>query len=272
MADGRVLIAYVHDGESVAMSWHESMMALAFQFVQSEHFGAKLPIRYGTGGLIAARNKAVDMLLAQDECDWLFWVDTDMGFEPEIIDRLMASADPVDRPVVGALCFINHEVVDDGMNGKLTVPKPTVFQWAKNPDGRTGFVPDMNYPRDEVVRVDGTGSAAIVIHRSVFEKIRDKNGGNYYGHIVNPESPTGDVFSEDLSFCIRCTEVGAPIYVDTGVKTSHAKLRWLSENEFDRAMMAHTFEKSMGEEGRTVPVDVQPMNREQRRAAAKVGA
>lgn len=272
MADGRVLIAYVHDGEYAAMSWHESMMELAFHFVQSEHFGAKLPIRYGTGGLVAARNKAVDMLLEQDECDWLFWIDTDMGFAPDIVDRLMECADPVERPVVGALCFINHEVVDDGMHGKTTVPKPTIFQWAKNPNGKTGFVPNMGYERDALVKCDGTGSAAIVIHRSVFERIRGRNGGNYYGHVVAPD--TNEVFSEDLSFCVRCAEVGVPIFVHTGVKTTHCKLRWLSEVEFDRAMLAHAAEKAMGREGQTVPLNSPPpkMNREQRRAAAKARA
>lgn len=263
----KVLIAYVHDGEYASMSWHESMMGLAFHFVESDHFGAKLPIRYGTGGLVAARNRAVDMLLEQDECDWLFWIDTDMGFAPDIIDRLMEHADAETRPMVGALCFINHEVVDDGMNGKTTVPKPTVFRWSKMPNGTAGFVPDMAYERDALVECEATGSAALVIHRSVFEKIKTANGGNYYGHVVNPA--TDDVFSEDLSFCIRCAEVDVPIHVHTGIKTTHCKLRWLSEVEFDRAMMAHTYEKSIGMEGATVPVEKPPMNRAQRRAAAR---
>lgn len=268
MADGQVLIAYVHDGEYASMSWHESMMEFAFNFAQSDHFGAKLPIRYGTGGLVQARNKAVDILLAQDDCDWLFWIDTDMGFQADIVDRLMEAADPVERPVVGALCFINHEVIDDGMHGKVTVPKPTIFQWAKNPDGKTGFVPNMGYERDTLVRCDATGSAALVIHRSVFERIREHNGGNYYGHIASPG--TDEVFSEDMSFCIRCVEVDAPIHVHTGVKTTHCKLRWLGETEFDRAMMAHTLEKSMGQEGLTVPNKApKARNRAERRAAAK---
>ena len=269
MADGKVLIAYVHSGETVAHSWHESMMELAFQFVQSDHFGAKLPIRYGTGGLVAARNKAVDMLLEQDECDWLFWIDTDMGFRADIIDRLMEVADPVDRPVVGALCFINHEVLDDGMNGKATMAKPTIFQWAKNPDGKTGFVPDMHYERDAVVKCDGTGSAALVVHRSVFERIKAHNGGNYYGHMAIPG--TDDVLSEDLSFCVRCVEVGAAIHVHTGVKTSHMKYRWLSERDLDMALLALEMERVNGTEG-VVPMVRPPqpqMNRAQRRAAAR---
>lgn len=246
------------------MSWHESMMAFAFHFVQSPHFGAKYPIRYGTGGLVQARNKAVDVLLAQDEQDWLFWIDTDMGFEPDIVDRLMAAADPVERPVVGALCFLNHEYADDGMNGKLTVPRPTIFRWARNPDGQTGFTPVMDYPRGKLVKCDATGSAAVLIHRSVFEKIRDMNGGNYYGHVVAPnddpsKTTINDVFSEDMSFCVRCAEAQVPIHVHTGVKTTHNKLRWLGEDEFDRAMMAMALEQSAQQP--------EPRNRAERRAA-----
>ena len=265
MTGRRVLLAYVHSGETVAYSWHESMMGLAFHFVQSEHFGAKLPIRYGTGGLVQARNKAVDILLEQNELDWLFWIDTDMGFEPSIVDDLMVHADPLERPVVGALCFINHEVHDDGYNGSATMPKPTIFNWAKNPDGTTGFVPNMHYQRDALVKCDATGSAAVVIHRSVFEKIRDRNGGNYYGHIALPDEDVP--LSEDLSFCVRCVEEDVPIHIATGVKTTHYKPRWLSERDLDMAMLAHEAEQAKGSSG-VVPINHRP-NREQRRAEAK---
>lgn len=232
----KVLICYVHSGEQVAYSWHESMLQMSFHFVASKHFGARLPIRYGTGGLVEARNTAVDRFLSQDECDWLFWVDTDMGFEPDVIDRLMASADADERPVMGALCFINHATRDDGFGGSVTSAKPSLFMWAKNPDGRTGFVPDVHYQRNSVVRCDGTGAACIIIHRSVFEAIRDKNGGNYYGHMVNPDN--GDIFSEDLSFCVRLAECEIPIHVDTSVQTTHYKPVWLSERHLDMLTLA----------------------------------
>jgi hypothetical protein len=38
--------------------------------------------------------------------------------------------------------------------------------------------------------------------------------------------------SEDLSFCIRAGAMGFPIYVHTGVKMTHMKTLWLSENDY----------------------------------------
>ena len=122
------------------------------------------------------------------------------------------------------------------------MPKPTIFNWAKNPDGSTGFVPDMHYKRDALVKCDATGSAAVVIHRSVFERINAKTPGRWYTQIQNPD--TGLIFSEDLSFCLRCAEHEIPIHVDTSIKTTHLKPVWLSQWHHEMALAAAEAERA----------------------------
>jgi hypothetical protein len=64
----------------------------------------------------------------------------------------------------------------------------------------------------------------VLIHRSVFEKIRDGYGPNWFDRVVIPKGPKGATkFGEDMSFCIRAKACGFPIYVHTGVKTTHDK-------------------------------------------------
>ena len=57
--------------------------------------GGYMGVRYGTGGIVEARNTVARRFLSRDRADWLFWIDTDMGFAPDTIDRLIANADPV---------------------------------------------------------------------------------------------------------------------------------------------------------------------------------
>ena len=229
-----VLVAWVHSTD-VAYSFFASMLDLQKHVFMNGRAGRFLAMRYGSGGINEARNKVAAKFLEGDE-EWLFWIDTDMGFDGDIVDRLLESADPVKRPVVGALAFANKETSADDMGGFHTFPVPTIYRWAKQPDGSTGFVSWHEYPRDELVECSATGSAAILIHRGVFERIAGKAQGREgpYSPIINPEN--GSVFSEDLAFCIRCLEVDAPIHVDTRVKTTHLKPVWLSQEQHDQAM------------------------------------
>jgi GT2 family glycosyltransferase len=226
-----VVVAYVHSN-NITYSWHHSMVEL-IGWDMARHGrvirGGYLAMRYGTDGISLARNKAALDFLAEKNADWLFWVDTDMGFGPDIVDRLMEAADPVDRPIVGALAFSQREEVDDGMGGWRCRATPTIFDWVNTGD-QMGFGIRFDYPPNTLTQVGGTGSACILIHRSVFERIEEKYGRAWYDRV--PNTSTGQILSEDLAFCLRAGTLGIPIYVHTGVKTSHLKQLWLAEDDY----------------------------------------
>ena len=186
-------------------------------------------MRYGSGGIADARNRAAAAFLKGD-LPWLVWIDTDMGFEPDAVERLLAEVDPVDRPVVGALCFSSYEGRSDDAGGFATFPVPTIYDWARQPDGTTGFVARASYERDVVTRCDATGAAFIAVHRSVLERMAERDGPHWYTPIANP---AGAFFGEDMSFSIRLVEQGVPLHVHTGIKTTHYKPVWLSEAHYD---------------------------------------
>lgn len=227
-----VTVAYVH-GQDVAYSWHHSMVELiGYDMTRDARIvrGGYIAMKYGGTGLVEARNRAVTEFLNGKDADWLLWLDTDMGFPADLCELLIQAADPQDRPVVGALCFIQRETEPDGMGGWRCRAVPTVFDWAHLETGE-GFLVRWDYPRNTVVRCAGTGSAAILIHRSVFTKIADRYGPCWYNTAPNPS--TGQLIGEDLSFCARAGALGIPVHVHTGVMTSHAKRVWLSENDYD---------------------------------------
>lgn len=231
---GTVAVAYVH-GTEVAHSWHQSMQALvAYDIAHQQRVigGGWFATKYGTGGIVQARNDTITGFLTQCEADWLFWVDTDMGFLADSVDRLIDAADPETRPIMGGLCFAMREVAVDGAGGYLVQPAPTIFDWVKLPNGQQGFYTRTDYEKDTVLQVAGTGSAFLVIHRSVFTKLEAEYGRTWYSPVFN--NSLNMTISEDLSFCSRAGALGIPIHVHTGVRTTHLKQVWLDERIYDR--------------------------------------
>jgi hypothetical protein len=186
-------------------------------------------MKCGAGGLDRGRTLTVEQFLRERDAEWLFWVDADMGFAPDTVERLLAVADPVERPIVGALCFALKETTTDGLGGYRTEPRPTILDWRDDGE-KAGFQGRSWYPVNELVKCAGTGSACILIHRSVFERIAAEHGPVWYDRIKNPS--TGDLISEDLSFCVRAGLAGFPVYVHTGVRTTHQKTLWLGEPDW----------------------------------------
>ena len=73
-----------------------------------------------TANLAKARNRLVDEFLHNPDyeaCSWLWFCDTDMVFEPDLLHRLVARAIQMDVKMLGALCVI---VTAEG-------PVPTLF-------------------------------------------------------------------------------------------------------------------------------------------------
>jgi len=227
-----VTVAYVYS-KTVTYSWHHSVIQMLGWDIEHDARvmrGGWIAWKYGTDGLVDARNKAVKVFLEEHRAEWLFWVDTDMGFASDTVDRLLEAADPVERPIVGGLAFSQREETSDRMGGWRCRATPTVFDWLKLDDGQMGFAVRWDYPRDTVVRCAGTGSACILIHRSVFERLEEKYGPVWYDRV--PNTTMGQVVSEDLSFCLRAGAMNIPVHVHTGVKTTHEKTVWLAEDDY----------------------------------------
>ncbi|HEX6969999.1 MAG TPA: glycosyltransferase [Micromonosporaceae bacterium] len=229
-----VTVAYVHPNE-VAHSWHRSMVdMIGYDVTLPEPVltGGWMAMRYGTDGLPGARNKAVAEFLDAKSADWLLWTDTDMGFGPNAVHRLLEVADPVERPIVGALCFSQREHAPDGLGGFFTTPAPTIYDWVTRDNGEPGFLGRATYPVNTVVRCAGTGSAFILIHRSVFERIEADQGPVWYDRVFVQQDGRKRALGEDLSFCLRAGALDIPIHVHTGVRTSHLKQHWVAEADF----------------------------------------
>ncbi len=230
--DGCVQVAYMHSSR-VSHSWHMSMMnmlaydkSVGLNVIRSAPFAVSCS---GPFSIIEGRNMAVAHFLDKTEHEWLFFVDTDMGFKPEALEQLLVAADPISRPILGGLCFALKHMGPDGKGGFKVRPVPTLFMWAKNPEQGYGFANRFIYPPETLVQVAGTGAAFVLIHRSVLVAIREGHGDHWFDSIAYED---GTTVSEDLSFCYRAGKYETPIFVHTGVKVTHHKEIWLDEADY----------------------------------------
>jgi hypothetical protein len=234
MSRNDVLLGYLHPHE-VATSFHKSVMALVGWDISHNHrLNGWASIKCASGGIPEGRNELAKALLNSD-CEWLFMIDADMGFEPVALDQLLALADPINRPIVGGLCFAQREAFDDGSNGFRCVPRPTIFDWVQHEDGHWRFTGRAHFPVNALVESAATGGAFLIIHRSVFERIRDDQGEVWFDRVLGTD---GSLIGEDISFFVRCQALNIPLYIHTGIRTTHLKQLWLGEADFWQSFYA----------------------------------
>lgn len=213
-------MAYPH-GHEVSARFHKSLLNLLV-------YDAKTNARIVSGGghlanssganIVNARNEIVDAFLEHHDADWLWFVDTDMTFEPDVLDRMVKAAHPEKRPILGALCFA-------WLNGNEA--SPTIYGFS--PDNKV--VRYFDYPRDQCIQVGATGTGCVLIHRSVLEKLRELHPKPwpYFAESTLGHLPVG----EDITFCIRAGQAGFPVFVDTSIKIGHEKPFIVDEDLFN---------------------------------------
>lgn len=231
--NGRVQIAYLHPAH-VSHSFHVSMMALVpYDATHNQRVietAGPLMIATGSGDLAWNRNLAVQRFLDETDHEWLWFVDTDMGFKPDTIDMLVDAADPEKRPVVGALCFAYRLTANDGFGGARGAVVPTLFMPATDPEtGIQGFKTRFRFPEETLLQVGATGTGCLLIHRSVLEGMRKEIGDEWFSYT---RFEGGKPISEDLSFMARLLMMGVPVFVHTGVPTTHHKTVWIGELDY----------------------------------------
>ena len=228
MKPGDTLFGYLHPHD-VSASFHKSLINLVGWDMGHDHrLSGWASVKCASGGIPEGRNQLVAQFLAS-ECDWLFMVDADMGFEACALDQLLSVANPETRPIVGGLAFAQREANEDGMSGYRCIPRATIFDWLEHADGHYRFTGRAHYPANTLVRCAATGGAFLVIHRTVCEQIREAHGDSWFDRIRGTD---GAIMGEDISFFARTQALGIPCHVHTGIRTTHMKNLWLGETDF----------------------------------------
>lgn len=142
------------------------------------------------------RNQLVAAFLA-GQGSHLWFVDSDIGFSRDTLDKLLAA----DRPIVAALYY-------SLANG---VPFPVVVA---APDSKAQGLPTKGL----MMAGSGVGMGCTLIRREVLEALGVRDLWPF------SESVQFDTYlSEDITFCLRARELGFESWVNVDAKVTHTK-------------------------------------------------
>ncbi len=160
-----------------------------------------------------ARSKVANFFINNTEHEYLFFLDSDIGFNPEDVLKLMAHQVPIVSGAYPMKIIPERYCVD-------------IVQ----PEERHG----------DLVKINGNGMGFVLIHRQVFLDIAKQypnlkyipsdyhsdtphtpaEMNNSYHYFAEHQSQNG-FMSEDKSFFHRAQSVGYSIWLDTTIKLNH---------------------------------------------------
>ena len=154
-----------------------------------------------------ARNQITKYALDKGGFDYVLWLDSDMTFGPDLMEKLLADMEPEDGPkrqAVSGLCFSRrppfkpciYKSLDVQQQGQMIYPKAEVY---------------LEYPRDQLFEVAACGFACVMMRMDVLEAM------GIYGV---PFFPIGGL-GEDLTFCWRAQKLDIKFHCDSRLKIGH---------------------------------------------------
>jgi GT2 family glycosyltransferase len=211
------VIGYCHPG-TVRAEFAASLLAVAME--GRTPLDSVIALESGPN-ISTPRNMICREFLDAQQAPWLLMCDADMWFPADTLDRLIAAADPADRPVVGALAFSKN--ADGGE------PYSTMYELTDKGEGRLAFVRYKTWPEDTCVQVSATGAACLLIHRDALLAVEKDTGdiaAPWFRETGLRNAPLA-LMGEDMTFCLRAAAAGIPVHVHTGVRVGHMKVTML---------------------------------------------
>lgn len=154
-------------------------------------------IKVCTGSLVYDARNTLAMEAIRGGYDRILWLDSDMVFDPDMMERLNADLD-TGLDCVCAAYFTRKAPV-----------RPVVYKALDVVDGVPTNTPVDTIP-EEIFEVAGMGFGAVMMRIGVFHAMGD----------LRPFSPLPG-WGEDLSFCLRMREKGFRMWCDGRVNVGH---------------------------------------------------
>lgn len=152
------------------------------------------------GSLIyTSRNNLAQMAIQMD-VDYVFWLDSDMVFEPDILIRMMDTLQKNDYDILTGLYFRRVPPYTPVLFDKLDIRR-NICSWS-----------EFHEIPAEPFEVGGCGFGCVLMKTDVFYDVQSKHG-NMFAPIANN--------GEDIAFCWRARDCGFKIYCDPSVICGH---------------------------------------------------
>lgn len=149
--------------------------------------------------------------------DRVLWLDSDMVFAPDFLERLSADMDE-GREMVCGLYFKRRPNFSPVIYKELNYTNND-----EKMEVNVKLTPYEDYPKDDIFKIAACGFAGVLMSTDLINRI-----GNAYGLPFSPAIGLG----EDLSFCLRAGLLGAEMYCDSRAKMGHVGFMTVTEETY----------------------------------------
>lgn len=152
------------------------------------------------GSLIYTARNDIATYAIQHEYDYIFWLDSDMVFKPDTLERMFNTLQDNDLDILTGLYFRRVPPYSPVLFDKLEMKGPTCkfTEFTKIPE--------------ELFEVGGCGFGCVLMKTDAFLDVQYRHGNMF--------SPIGNN-GEDIAFCWRARECGFKIYCDPSIICGH---------------------------------------------------
>ena len=174
-------------------------------------------VAFQVGSLVYESRNDLAKYAVQSEADFVLWLDSDMMFEPELLEKMMATLHEKDLDILSGIYYRRRHPYSPVLMKKLSIHDNNFCEHENY----------NSYPKDEIFEVEGVGFGCVLMKSDVLMDIK----ANYDDWF----SPIGRV-GEDLSFCWRARQVGYKIFADPSIQLGHQGHQIITK-EFYEAFM-----------------------------------
>ena len=163
--------------------------------------GDEVACAFQMGSLIYTSRNNLALQAMKTEFDYVFWLDSDMVFDQNILINLKKLMDEKDLDMVSGLYFRRVPPFTPVLFDQLDIKEDGTCEWTDWKDVPEGLF-----------KIGGCGFGCVLMKTDVAFEVQAK-----FGAMFNPISNMG----EDLSFCWRARQCGFNIWCDPSQKRGH---------------------------------------------------
>ena len=147
-----------------------------------------------------SRNGLGKQALAGD-FDYVLWLDSDMVFDPDLMERMFKKLQDEDLDILTGLYF-----------RRVPPYSPVLFNSLNYGDNKATWTEFTELPENALIEVGGCGFGCVLMSTEVLMSVQSK-----FNTMFQPMQGLG----EDLAFCWRARQCGYKIMCDTSLVVGH---------------------------------------------------
>lgn len=174
-------------------------------------------VAFQIGSLVYdSRNNLAKHALSM-KADFVLWLDSDMMFEPDTLERMMAKMEERDLDILSGIYYRRRHPFSPVLLKKLSIDE-NYFANYENYN---------SYPEDDIFEVEGIGFGCVLMRSDVLFDVAAQYKDWF--------SPLGRV-GEDLSFCWRARQCGYKIFADPEIQLGHCGSQIITKGFYEAFM------------------------------------